>query len=312
MALTAREHPKKRIAKSRSKSQIKSQARSKRRKSSASAARRNSGGQFSSVVMFLGYLATVLVICVSINFIYQILRKPTEIVGFLGEGLKKSPSETWRNYGEDFKAKATQIMTADLLAALAQAESSGNPVVRTYWKWNFSRLDRLYAPASSSVGMFQITEGTFDEAKQYCLVEGIPIHQREGDLRCYGSLFYSRLVPSHAIEMTSARLHFLVDQVLSDHQIKNVTVKQKQDLAVIIHLCGLQKGRQLARAGMRASRIGLCGDHSPVAYLNRVASYQRKFKLLMKQQAEQEPAFPVTGSTNRLNVEAKTDQSIWQ
>lgn len=264
------------------------------------------------MVMFLGYMVTLAVICVSINFIYQIVRKPTEIVGLLGEGLKKSPSETWRNYGEDFKAKATDIMTADLLAALAQAESSGNPVVRTYWKWNFSRLDRLYAPASSSVGMFQITEGTFDEAKQYCLVDRVPVRQTEGDLRCYGSLYYSRLVPSHAIEMTSARLHYLVDQVLNDHKIKNATVKQKQDLAVVIHLCGLQKGKQLARAGMHASRIGLCGDHSPVSYLNRVASYQRKFKFLMRQQSEQDTAFSLSRSADRQNIEAKVEQTQWQ
>ena len=58
----------------------------------------------------------------------------------------------------------------ELLAALAQVESSGNPVARTYWRWRFSwNPFELYGPASSTIGMFQITDGTFAEARPFCI-----------------------------------------------------------------------------------------------------------------------------------------------
>ena len=57
-----------------------------------------------------------------------------------------------------------------LLAALAQVEGSGNPVARTYWRWSWKRAPfDLYSPASSAVGMYQITNGTFAEARRYCI-----------------------------------------------------------------------------------------------------------------------------------------------
>ena len=57
-------------------------------------------------------------------------------------------------------------MTPELLAALAQVEGAGNPVARTYWRWRLSWNPlELYRPASSAVGMYQITDATFQEAK---------------------------------------------------------------------------------------------------------------------------------------------------
>ena len=42
---------------------------------------------------------------------------------------------------------------------------TGNPVARTYWRWRATPEPfEVYRPASSAVGMYQITDGTFAEA----------------------------------------------------------------------------------------------------------------------------------------------------
>ena len=45
-------------------------------------------------------------------------------------------------------------------------ESSGDPVALTYWRWRLSwNPFEVYRPASSAVGMFQLTDGTFAEGR---------------------------------------------------------------------------------------------------------------------------------------------------
>jgi len=72
------------------------------------------------------------------NLVYHVIRKPTELFFFVGHRLDKEPAETWRQYGTLFRAYSTSSITPELLAALAQVESSGNPVDRTYWRWRWS------------------------------------------------------------------------------------------------------------------------------------------------------------------------------
>src|SRR5262249_26251700 len=72
------------------------------------------------------------------NLVYHVVHKPTELFVFIGNGLDKEPGETWRQYGPLFRAYSTSTVTPELLAALAQVESSGNPVARTYWRWRLS------------------------------------------------------------------------------------------------------------------------------------------------------------------------------
>src|SRR5271167_1632195 len=84
--------------------------------------------------------------------------------------LYKTPSETWAEYSPVFSRYATIVMTPGLLAAIAQVEGSGNPVARTYWRWAWtSQPFEMYRPASSAVGMYQITDGTFAESRRYCI-----------------------------------------------------------------------------------------------------------------------------------------------
>jgi hypothetical protein len=229
---------------------------------------------FLLILLFAALLA--------VNWVVQVARKPSELVGVLDSNFHKSPIETWRNYAGIFREKSTDVMTPDLLAALAQMESNGNPIVRTYWKWRWTKdWDRLFAPASSAVGMFQITEGTFAEAKKFC-VQDRRVLRDPGDGSVCSSIFvYSRLIPEHAIEMTSARLHYYVEKIVGETgRARRASVRDRQALATIIHLCGVGKGERFARAGFQASRIGRCGDHSPAAYLARVRGLQFRFKRL--------------------------------
>src|ERR1700721_603962 len=74
------------------------------------------------------------------NLLYHVARKPSELLFFVGGALDKEPFETWRRYEPLFHTYSTSTITPELLAALAQVESTGNPVARTYWRcqlpWN--------------------------------------------------------------------------------------------------------------------------------------------------------------------------------
>src|SRR5437870_7930734 len=197
--------------------------------------------------------------------------------------LSKTPTETWREYASIFRAHSTAVMTAELLAALAQVEGSGNPVARTYWRWRLSwNPFELYRPASSAVGMYQITDPTFLEARRYCIhdhvvVEDGPWH----DLRsCWFNVLYTRVVPSHAVELTSALLDRSVSGTLARQRVAVATLQQKQDLAAIIHLCGAGPGDAYARRGFRLHPGQHCGDHDVARYLADVNALKRKFTRL--------------------------------
>src|SRR4051812_47233969 len=107
-------------------------------------------------------------------------------------------------------------------AALAQVESSGNPVARTYWRWQLTAQPlSVYRPASSAVGMYQITDGTFAEARRYCIHNHVVVEDgRWNDLRsCWFNALYTRVVPGDAVEMTAALLDRTVARTLEDHRI---------------------------------------------------------------------------------------------
>jgi hypothetical protein len=62
------------------------------------------------------------------NGVYQVARKPSELLFPVSGTLYKTPRETWSEYQASFRAHATAVITPTLLAALAQVEGSGNPV----------------------------------------------------------------------------------------------------------------------------------------------------------------------------------------
>lgn len=229
-------------------------------------------------------VAVLLVVTWSaVNWMVQVIRKPTELFFPVSGSLAKRPPETWRRYGPLFHEHSTAVITPDLLAALAQVEGSGNPVARTYWRWRLAwNPFELYRPASSAVGMFQITDPTFQEARRYCIhehavVEAGPWHDPRS---CWFNGLYTRVVPSHAVEMTAALLDRTVARTLERNRIAGATLRQRQDLAAVIHLCGAGAGNAYARRGFQLTRGQRCGDHDAGRYLAHVNALRRQFARL--------------------------------
>jgi hypothetical protein len=229
--------------------------------------------------------AALIALVFAVNWTYQVLRKPAELFFPVSGVLSKAPAQTWRQYEPIFREHATAVITPDFLAALAQVEGAGNPVARTYWRWRMtSEPFEVYRPASSAVGMYQITDGTFGEAKRYCIRDHAVV--REGEWHELGSCWfnglYLRVVPSHAVEMTSAFLDHQVAQALARHRLAAATLQQKQDLAAVIHLCGAGAGDAYAGRGLRLTPGQRCGSHEVAAYLARVNAMKRVFRELAR------------------------------
>jgi hypothetical protein len=216
----------------------------------------------------------------ALNGLYHVVRKPTELFAPLSPALVKTPRATWAAYGALFETHSTRVATPEFLAALAQAEGDGNPLARTYWRWRWSLNPlEIYRPASSAVGMFQITDGTFAAARRYCIHDHEVV--REGawhDPRsCWFTGLYSRVLPSHAIELTSAYLHQAVVDTLARHPARRPALRQQQALAALIHLCGPGRADGFVRRGFRPAGGERCGDHDVGRYLARVERLAREF-----------------------------------
>lgn len=217
--------------------------------------------------------AVLLAIFAAANLVYHVIRKPTELLYPLAHVLDKSPTATWREYGDLFREYATANVSAELLAALAQSEGAGNPVAHTYWRWRLTwRPLEVYQPASSAAGMYQMTDAAFAEASRYC-IRG---HAVVAD-GCGVNGAYMRVVPSNAVELASIYLDRNVAAILSRLRKTPVTAPQKQDLAVVVHLCGPGPAAAFARRGFHLAAGESCGDHDAEAYLARVRLMALRF-----------------------------------
>ena len=232
-------------------------------------------------------IVAAITLSITINWIYQVIRKPSELFFPVSGTLYKTPTETWSEYAPIFRKHSTVTMTPEFLAALAQVEGSGNPIVRTYWRfsWKLRPFD-VYRPASSAVGMYQITDGTFDEAKRYCIHDHKVVEEGRWDdwHACWFNSLYVRVIPSHAVELTSAYLDVRVSSILARHRIRSASLKQRQGLATLIHLCGAGAGNAYARRGLRLRPGERCGDHDARTYLLRVEAMKRVFVKLAAQE----------------------------
>jgi hypothetical protein len=217
-----------------------------------------------------------------LNWIYQVVRKPSELLFPVSGAFSKRPAETWAEYAPLFRKFATHVMTPDLLAAMAQVEGAGNPVARTYWRWSWTLHPfEIYRPASSAVGMYQITDGTYADASRYCIHDHESLKDRAGDVpSCGSNALYYRVVPAHAVELTAAYLDRNVAVILERHRMKSVALRRKQALAAVIHLCGAGAGDEYARRGFRLSEGQRCGDHEVRAYLGRIDAMRSVFNRL--------------------------------
>jgi hypothetical protein len=231
----------------------------------------------------LGALALVAV-ALLVNVTYQVIRKPTELFFPVSDRLNKTPAETWREYGPIFIQHSTATISPEFLAALAQAEASGNPVVRTYWRFSLRRPEPfdVYKPASSAVGMYQLTDGTFEQARRYCVHDHVVVEDGPWNKprTCWFNWLYFRVVPSHAAEMTSAFLDRQVAGILARHGASGASAARRQDVATLAHLCGPGIAEGYVRRGFRIAAGQRCGDHDPRSYLLRVRSLSAEFRRL--------------------------------
>lgn len=225
------------------------------------------------MVRIAGTVAMLLAAIALLNIVYQLIRKPTELFVFVDHSLDKEPAETWRQYGPLFRTYSTTTITPELLAALAQVESTGNPVARTYWRWRWSFNPlAIYKPASSAVGLFQMTDPALSEAARFCVRDNAVTVSG-----CGSTFFYVRAIPSHAIELASVYLDRNVALVLTLAGDVKPNAQQKQDLATIIHLCGVGPATAYARHKFQIIAGERCGDHLVAGYLARVNAMKRQF-----------------------------------
>jgi hypothetical protein len=214
------------------------------------------------------------------NFVYQVVRKPTEMFFPVSGTLNKTPAETWQQYAPLFREYSTPAVTPELLAALAQIEGAGNPVARTYWRWSLTwHPFAIYQPASSAVGMYQMTNPAFAEAQRYCIRQHAIVEEGawyDWDA-CWFNSLYTRVVPSHAIELAAVYLERNVAMVLARRSALTASLQQKQDLAAIIHLCGAGPAKAFAGHGFHPLAGERCGDHRVAAYLAEINAMKQQF-----------------------------------
>ena len=240
--------------------------------------RRRGRGWRRARLPLAAWILPALVALALVNFAVQVIRKPTELLGLVVPTSAKSPAETWSEYGPLFREHATEVVSPALLAALVQVESSGDPLARTFWRWRWtSNPFRIWAPASSAVGILQITDGTFAQARHYCIHDHAVA--RDGawlDPRaCWFNALYFRSVPSHAIEMTSAWLDLAVAETLARRRAPRAADGQR--LAAVVHLCGRERGAAFAARGFQVRPRERCGEHDLGAYLGRVGDLTAGF-----------------------------------
>jgi hypothetical protein len=229
---------------------------------------------------FIMAAAVILILWLGLNWMYQVVRKPSELLFPVSGTLYKSPAETWRQYGALFRKYSTAVMTPDFLAAIAQVEGSGNPIARTYWRWSWSAQPfEVYRPASSAVGMYQITDGNFAEARRFCIHDHVVVADGPWNdwHSCWFNSLYARVFPGDAVELTSAYLDRSVAAILERHRMTSASLPHKQALAALIHLCGAGAGDEFARRGFRLTDGQRCGDHQARAYIQRVTDMQQTF-----------------------------------
>ena len=209
------------------------------------------------------------------NFVYQVARKPTEMFFPVSGVLHKMPSETWAAYAPLFREHSTAAIAPELLAALAQVEAAGDPLARTYWRWSLT-WDPLsvYKPASSAVGMYQMTDAAFSDARDACVHDHVVVND------CWFTGLYTRVLPSHAVELAAVSLDRQVASILAKYPHARLTFRQKQDLAALVHLCGAGVARAYARNDFQLAAGQRCGDHSAAQYLASVDAMTRKFRRL--------------------------------
>jgi uncharacterized protein with von Willebrand factor type A (vWA) domain len=132
--------------------------------------------------------------------------------------------------------------------------------------------------------MYQITDGTFAEARHYCIHDHALAHEGPWDdwHSCWFNSLYLRVVPRDAIELTAAYLNLKVNAILTQRADQEPSALQTQHLAAVIHLCGAGAAMLYAQRGFRFAADQHCGAHDPRDYLRRVDDMHSVFARLAR------------------------------
>ncbi|MGC4001300.1 MAG: transglycosylase SLT domain-containing protein [Anaeromyxobacter sp.] len=233
----------------------------------------------------LGWALVVLTLLVALNAVVQVARKPTELLALVAAPEPLPPAQTWDRYGDLCREHATSQVPPEVLAALVQAESSGDALARPPWRWQWS-WDPLdwYGPPSSAVGILQITDGTFEEGKRFCVHDHAVA--RDGawydPSSCWFNALYLRTSPGDAIEMTSARMSVILADLCARAR-RPPTAAERIALVAVIHLCGRERGVAFVARGWRLAPGERCGDQDARVYVQRVQALAALFGRMARQ-----------------------------
>ena len=224
---------------------------------------------------------TIVLLCIpGINLIYQTITTPSHIFKWIPLSFKKTPKQTWQSYNRIFKKYSTPLVSKYFLAALAQIESSGDPLASSYWKLRITpKIRNIYSPASSAAGLFQITNHTFKESKKFCITKNKIITKSKFKKHpsCYLNSFFSRFIPSHSTQMVSARLHYYLNNFISKYKKHLNNTQSIEKLSSVIHLCGINRARNFIKKKMHFSKMPKCGDHNAYIFYKKLNKYKKYF-----------------------------------
>ncbi|MBS1985038.1 MAG: transglycosylase SLT domain-containing protein [Bdellovibrionales bacterium] len=219
----------------------------------------------SESVVLTKFFFKLLAVYVVVNTIVQIAKKPTELLSLLAFTQAKTPPQTWRSYKDYFVDYSTPIVSAPLLAAIAQVESGGNPWASPPWRFRLnSRPFEVYGPMTSAVGLYQFLDETFNDAAA-------------NGKRVAGGSIFTRLSAQTSTQIAADYLDREIRNILSEGEIRRLGPERLDTLAAVIHLCGKQKGLVFARSNFAWSRVGSCGAHDPRRYVAQVNEYKGLF-----------------------------------
>jgi hypothetical protein len=210
--------------------------------------------------------------------------------GALGPRLARLPPVGWAliglvlavlvNFAVQVARKPTELLGLVFAPAPLTAEQT--------WE-RYGPLAR--ESSTSAVGLLQITDGTYDQARHYCIHDHRVVRDDGpvGD-SCWFNAFYFRTVPGHSIEMTAAWLHVSVAEALGRLRAADVPAARRDAVAAAVHLCGRARAAALVSNGFRPRAGERCGDHDLRAYLERVRALTVQFERMERtHQLEGEP-----------------------
>ena len=136
----------------------------------------------------------------------------------------------------------------------------------------------MYQPASSAVGLFQMTDAAFAEARRFCIRNHI-VSQDD----CRLGWLYIRILPSQ-IKLTAVYLARNLERIFAGRPTAKPSAEHKRELALMVHLCRAGAAKSFAQRGFRLAVGERCGDHDVANYLARVKAVEREFLRLAESQ----------------------------